>query len=340
MTPDITTDYLGLTLRSPIVASAGPLTSRTDSLRALEDAGIAAVVLPSLFEEQIVHDQVSLLYLAGLGGGSSPEATSYFPDLGDMETVTERYLRHLENAKAAVDVPVIASLNGVTPGGWSRYATLLESAGADAIELNLYVVAADPDVPGSEIEDDEVALVASIVDTVSVPVAVKIGPYYSSVAHMATRLQAAGARGLVMFNRFYQPELSIDTRRVAPALELSTSSDLRLPLRWIGLLHGRVGVSLAASSGVHSGADVVRAVLAGADIAMTTSAVLRHGPGHVATMEHELVAWLTENEITSLATVRGSASQRHVGDPAAFERANYLHGLVDFAAGFRAAGPP
>lgn len=332
---DLSTTYLGLQLRSPLVASSGPLTSRIESLRALEQAGIAAVVLPSLFEEQCEHEDMQADRLADLGSFSNPEATSYFPDLADYESVADRYLRHIEEAKKALSIPVIASLNGQSPGGWVRYARLLESAGADALELNIYGVAADLDVTGSEVEDDEVELVAIVGASISIPLSVKIGPYYSALGHQATRIIEAGADGLVLFNRFYQPDIDPWTRQVAPALVLSSSAELRLPLRWTAILAGRVEASLAVTTGVHTGADAARCLLAGADVAMMTSALLVNGPEHVAAVERELVAWAQESDFESVAQIRGSVSQRHVADPRAFERANYMTALIGFASSFR-----
>src|SRR5665648_1082771 len=249
---DLSTTYLGLRLRSPLVASSGPLTARIDSLRALEQAGISAVVLPSLFEEQVEYEDMQADRLGDLYTDSNPEATGYFPDLADYESA-DRYLRHVEEAKKALSIPVVASLNGVTPGGWVRYARLLELAGADALELNLYGVAADIDVTGREVEDDQVELVALVAASLSIPLAVKIGPYYSALGHQAARFIEAGASGLVLFNRFYQPDIDPWTRKVASALELSSSSELRLPLRWTAILSGRVDASLAVTTGVHTG---------------------------------------------------------------------------------------
>ena len=332
---DLSTTYLGLQLRSPLVASSGPLTARIDTLRALEQAGIAAVVLPSLFEEQVDHEDMQADRLADLGSFSNPEATSYFPDLVDYESVADRYIRHVEEAKEVLSIPVIASLNGVTPGGWVRYARLLERAGADAIELNLYGVAADMDVSGRTVEDDQVELVALVNASLSIPLAVKIGPYYSALAHQAARFTDAGADGLVLFNRFYQPDIDPKTREVVPALTLSSSAELRLPLRWTAILSGRVEASLAVTTGVHTGADVARCLLAGADVAMMTSALVANGPEHVATVESQLVAWAEESGFESVAQLRGSVSQRHVADPSAFERANYMAALTGFTSSFR-----
>ena len=332
---DLSTTYLGLQLRSPLVASSGPLTAKIDSLRALEQAGIAAVVLPSLFEEQVEHEERQADRLGDLGTDSNPEATGYFPDMADYESVADRYLRHVEGAKDALRIPVIASLNGVTPGGWVRYARLLETAGADALELNLYGVAADMDVTGSKIEDDQVELVALVKASLAIPLSVKIGPYYSALGHVASRLTQAGADGLVLFNRFYQPDIDPKTRKVTPSLVLSSSAELRLPLRWAAILSGRVEASLAVTTGVHTGADVARCLLAGADVAMMTSALVENGPEHVATVERELVGWALDSGFESVAQLRGSVSQRNVGDPTAFERANYMAALIGFTSSFR-----
>jgi dihydroorotate dehydrogenase (fumarate) len=332
---DLSTTYLGLPLRSPLVASSGPLTSRIDSLCDLEQAGIAAVVLPSLFEEQVEHDDLQADRLGDLYENSSPEATSYFPDLADLESVANRYLRHVEEAKKALSVPVIASLNGVTPGGWVKYARLLELAGADALELNLYGVAADMAVTGRQVEDDQLELVALVKASLSIPLAVKIGSHYSALAHHAARVIDAGADGLVLFNRFYQPDIDPQTRKVAPALELSSSRELRLPLRWTAILSGRLEASLAVTTGVHTGADVARCLLAGADVAMMTSALLLNGAGHVATVERDLRTWAAESGFQSVSQLKGSVSQRHVADPSAFERANYMTALIGFASTFR-----
>ena len=331
---DLSTTYLGLQLRSPLVASSGPLTARIDSLRALEQAGVAAVVLPSLFEEQIEHEDVQAARLGDLGSDSNPEATSYFPDLADYESVADRYLRHVEQAKKALSIPVVASLNGETAGGWVRYARLLELAGADALELNLYGIAADLDVTGREVEEDQVELVALVKASLSIPLAVKIGPHYSALGNQAARIVDAGADGLVLFNRFYQPDIDPKTRKVAPTLELSSSAELRLPLRWTAILSGRVEASLAVTTGVHTGADVARCLLAGADVAMMTSALLVNGPGHVAAVERELVAWAAESGFDSVAQLKGSVSQRNVADPSAFERANYMSTLIGFTNSF------
>lgn len=331
---DLSTRYLGLDLRSPLVASSGPLTGTIDGLTALAEAGIGAVVLPSLFEETVVADELALSRLFDSEWGSNPEADSWFPDLHEAETVTQRHLRHVEEAKEAIDVPVVASLNGVSRGGWERYAKQLQDAGADAIELNLYRVAADPDTSGSEVEREQLDLVSAVRSAVTVPLAVKVGPYYSSFSHLAHQFVDAGADALVLFNRFYQPDVSPQTREVVPALELSTSSEGRLPLRWIGLLHGRIRADLAHTTGIHTGLDAARALLAGADVAMMTSALLLYGAEHVAAVESQLTAWASEHGYTSVRQLRGSASQARVADPEGFERANYVSGLTSFASTF------
>jgi dihydroorotate dehydrogenase (fumarate) len=334
---DLSTTYLGLRLRSPLVASAGPLTGRVASLQALEGAGIAAVVLPSLFEEQIVHDELQTAGLFDAEGGGNPEADSYFPVLGGFETLADRYLRHVEEARAALSVPVIGSLNGMTPGGWTRYARRIADAGADALELNLYRVAADPDVSAAEVEAEQIELVAAVADSVSIPLAVKLGPAYTALASHAQGLAAAGADGLVLFNRFYQPDIDPLHRQVTSALELSTSTELRLPLRWTGLLYDRVDADFAISTGVHTGLDAARCLLAGAQVAMMTSALLQQGPAHVSEVERELVSWAETFEVDAIGELRGSVTQRTVRHPEVFERANYIETLIDYADSFHSA---
>lgn len=329
---DLTTSYLGLTLRSPLVASCSPLTGEIESLRRMEEAGIGAVVLPSLYEEEIVAAELEIDRVLDTGAESYPEALNYFPDLQDYDVGPEGHLRLVEDAKAKLSVPVIASVNATSPGGWTGYARQLEDAGADAIELNVYRVAADPQRSGAEVEQDYIDIVTEVRASLRVPLAVKIGPFFSSMAHMAYRVVAAGADGLVLFNRFYQPDLNLETLMVEPRVELSDSRDLRLPLRWIAILHGQLRASLAATSGVHTSADVAKVLLVGADVAMMTAALLRNGPGHVAVLERELLAWMTEREYDSVAQLRGSASQRGAENPSAFERSQYIKALTTYAA--------
>ena len=327
--PVLDTTYLGLALRSPIVASAGPLTGDPDTAAHLADAGAGALVLPSLFEEEIIHEQVELTSVLEAGTEHFPEAIDYFPAIPDFPTAVDRYLTNLEAIKARVAVPVIASLNATSPGGWGRYARLLADAGADAIELNVYRVAADPRRSAAEVEHDDLTLVADVKTAVQIPVAVKLSPFYSSMANFAVGAVHAGADGLVLFNRFYQPDLDVDTLEITPRLELSSRWELRLPLRWIAILHPvlRGQASLAATSGVETGADVAKALLVGADVAMTTSAVLRHGPEHMRVIEDDLVAWMRHNEYESVAQLRGSVSVATADNPSAFERANYVQML-------------
>jgi dihydroorotate dehydrogenase (fumarate) len=331
---DLDTRYLGLALRSPIVASAGPHTGTVEGIRRLADAGVGAVVLPSLFEEQIVHESLELDRLFSLNEGFAEGAASF---LEAGPSIVETYVARLEEAKQAVDVPVIASLNGVTTGGWLRYAHLLETSGADAIELNMYSVAAEPALAAGDIEHQQIELVHTLCEKVDVPVAVKISPYYTSLGHFVVALEQAGAAGVVLFNRFLLPDLDLETLDVVPHLVLSTPEETRLPLRWIGILREELQFSLAASSGVHEGEDVARLLLAGADVVMTTSAVLRHGAERVAVMEDELRTWMEANDYASLDEVRGAARREASIDPTAFERANYVGNLTTYTSRYLAS---
>jgi dihydroorotate dehydrogenase (fumarate) len=333
---DLSTRYLGLDLRTPLVASAGPLTGEFEGLLRLEKAGASAVVLPSLFEEQITHESLDLHSLLESYAESFPEALTYFPELDDYNTGPRTYLEYLEAAKQALSIPVIASLNGSSPGGWIRYAKLMQEAGADALELNVYFVAADPAMTSELVEQRYLDLVASVREAVSIPLAVKVGPFFSAMANMAMCLVGAGANGLVLFNRFYQPDFDLDSLEVVPHLVLSTSHELRLPLRWIAILYGKVNASLAATTGVHTSEDVVKLLLAGADVAMMTSALLRNGPEHVAKVEEGLRVWMEDNDCNSITELRGSMSQQAVPDPAAFERANYMKTLTSYSGTFLA----
>ena len=329
MSVDLRTRYLGLDLRSPIVASASPLTGETDTAKLIEDAGAAAIVLPSLFEEEIVNEELELARSLEQGADQFAEGLDYFPSIQSFAGTAERYLTRLERIKSAASVPVIASLNATTSGGWVRYARLMQDAGADALELNLYRVAADPGRTAMEMEVADVELIEAVRGSVSIPLAVKLSPFYTAFAGFAARAVAAGADGLVLFNRFYQPDLDLDTLDVVARVDLSRPSELRLPMRWIAILRPQLpaGVSLAATSGVHSGTDVLKALMVGADVAMMTSAILRHGPRHVRTVEEELRVWMVEREYESVSQLRGSANHATAGDPAAFERANYFQTL-------------
>jgi dihydroorotate dehydrogenase (fumarate) len=336
--PDLRTHYLGLELRSPIVASPGPITADVDRLVAAVDAGVGAVVLPSLFEEQIEHETAEIDRLFSVNADSFGEALSYFPEVDGYETAVDLYLRLIEEAKRRVDVPVVASFNGIHQGAWVRYVSLLEDAGADAIELNLYSVAADPAVAATAIESEQVALVSDVVAHLHVPVAVKVSPFYTSFGSFALALQDAGAAGLVVFNRFYLPDLDPETLELEPRLSLSTSEELRLPLRWIGILREHLTMSIAATTGIHTGVDAAKVILAGADVAMTTSALLRYGPAHAATIEEGLVAWMADHEYDSIAEMRGAVRREATADPVMYERANYIGNLATFTS--QALGGP
>jgi len=332
MTVDISTSYLGLELTNPLVPSASPLTGKLETLRQLEEAGAGAVVLPSLFEEQIEHDSWAVHDLYEYGSAISPEAFGgYVPEMESYNTGPDHYLELLEKAKDKLSIPVIASLNGMSPGGWTKYAKYMEEAGADALELNVYRVATEIDITGSEIEQNYADLVADVKESIRIPLAVKISPYFSSLASMARRLTEAGADGLVLFNRFYQPDINLDELKVKPDVVLSSPVNLRLPLRWTAILRGRVNCSIAASSGVHTGEDVVKLILAGADVTQMASALLKYGPSHLATVLFEMESWFSEREYTSIEQGKGSLSQVHSSDPEAFERTNYMRSLVSYS---------
>lgn len=327
---DLTTRYLGLPLRSPVVASASPVSMTLDGVRACADHGAGAVVLYSLFEEEVRAREVADLLLTEAHEHSFGEAQGYFPEAPTVSFGGARpYLRHLERSAAAVDVPVIASLNGSSPGGWTSIATSMESAGAAAIELNIYAVPGDLTVDGRVVEDRHLEILAAVKAAVSVPVAVKLSPFFSAPGAMALALDAAGADGLVLFNRFLQPDVDVETQRVRPGATLSVPAEARLPRTWIALLHRRVRASLAATTGVESGDDVVAYLLAGADVVMTASALLRHGPAHVGTLVDQLAAWLDRKEYASAAAARGVLAVGADVDATAFERAGYVRALRD-----------
>jgi dihydroorotate dehydrogenase (fumarate) len=334
MSIDLRTRYLGLDLRNPIVASASPLTATLDSARRLEDAGVSAIVLPSLFEEQIEHEEMAAHELMLHGAELSPEAHGFFPEPPPGGTAIDKHLKLIADAKKALSVPVIASLNGYTTGGWVRYAKQFEEAGADAIELNVYFLATDPADSSASVEQRYVDLVASVREMTKVPVAVKVAPYFSAFAHMAKRLVASGASGLVLFNRFVQPDIVLEDLEVAPHLELSTSEELKLALRWIAILHGHVDASMAATGGAHTAEDVLKLLLAGADCVMIASSLLMHGPAHVGRLLAGVEGWMTEREYESVSQLRGSMSQRSCPDPEAFERSNYMKALKSYTSRF------
>ncbi|NMB67574.1 MAG: dihydroorotate dehydrogenase-like protein [Chloroflexi bacterium] len=327
---DLSTTYLGLQLKNPIVASASPLSKKVDSVKRLEDAGAAAVVMYSLFEEQIVHESYALDHFLNSGTESFAEALTYFPDLEKYNVGPVEYLDLIAKLKQTVSMPVIASLNGVTTGGWVEHAKNMEEAGADALELNIYNVPTDIAVSGTDLEQSYIDLVTDIRRQIHIPLAVKLSPFFTSPANMAARLAKAGANGLVLFNRFYQPDLDIETLEVLPMLHLSTSEALLLPLRWTAILYGRVNADLALTSGVHTGQDAVKAVMAGASVAMLASELIARGAGRVTEILAEMNAWMQEFEYVSVTQMRGSMSQQSVADPAAFERANYMKALTSF----------
>ena len=327
---DLTTRYMGLTLKHPVVPSASPLSKNLDSIRALEDSGASAVVMYSLFEEQINEESQILDHYLTYGAESHAEAVSYFPDMAHYNVGPDAYLELVRAAKTAISVPVIASLNGVSKGGWTSFARQIQSAGADALELNVYYIPTDPDLTGAEVERMYVDVLKEVKAAVTIPVAIKLGPYFSSTANMARQFSAAGADALVLFNRFYQPDFDLEALEVVPHLALSTSDELKVPLRWAAILSGRVPVDLAITSGVHTPADVLKAVMAGASVVQVASELLHHGSGRIAELVEGVRAWGEEREYESIAQMCGSMSQRNVAEPAAFERANYMKVLASW----------
>jgi len=328
--PDLTTTYLGLQLKNPLVASASPLSKKVDLVRRLEEAGAAAVVLYSLFEEQITHESRALDHYLTHGTESYAEALSYFPDLGQYNLEPDTYLEHVRQVKRAVDIPVIGSLNGISPGGWVEYARKIEQAGADALELNIYYLPTDVFVGSTELEEVYITLLRDVRLQVHIPIAVKLSPFFTALPYLARRFAEAGADGLVLFNRFYQPDFNLETLEVVPNLTLSSSQDLRLPLRWIAILYGRIEADFALTSGVHTAEDVLKAMMAGANVAMLTSELLARGIWRLQDILNDLEIWMDAHEYESIAQMRGSMSQRAVAEPAAFERANYMIALNSF----------
>jgi len=327
---DIASTYLGLSLKNPLVASASPLSRTLDGMKRLEDAGVSAIVMYSLFEEQIVHEAGELDHYLQYGTESFAEALSYFPEAEEYNLGPDEYIEHLRKAKEALDIPIIGSLNGISTGGWISYAQKIAEAGADALELNVYYIPTDPLLSAEKVEQRYLDVLEAVKRAVTIPVAIKLGPFFSSLSNVARRLDAAGADALVLFNRFYQPDIDLENLEVTPNVILSTSQALRLPLRWIAILHGRVKASLAATGGIHTAEDVLKILMAGADVAMLCSALLKHGPGHIATVLEEMVRWMTEKEYESVTQMKGSMSHRSVADPAAFERANYMKALNSY----------
>lgn len=327
---DLSTTYLGLNLKNPLVASASPLSKKVDRAKKLEEAGISAIVMYSLFEEQIIHESLEQDHYMNRGSESFAEALSYLPDGGMYGISPEKYLNQVAGLKKALKIPIIGSLNGVSKGGWTSYAKKIEEAGADALELNMYFIATDENMTSNDIEDMQVELVAEVKSAIKIPLAVKISPFVTSVPNFVKRLVDAGADGLVLFNRFYQPDFDLDELEIVHSLDLSTSADLRLPLRWISILHGKVNADLALTSGIHTHKDVLKAMMAGAKVAMTASNLLHNGEQAIGPLLSDLEAWMKEREYESIQQMQGSMSQKSVKEPAAFERANYMKVLGSF----------
>ncbi len=333
---DLRTTYLGLELKNPLVASPSPLSRELGNIRRMEDSGVAAIVLHSLFEEEINQESHALDRYLSDGTESYAEALTYFPEAPTYRAIgPDAYLEHIFRAKQAVNIPIIGSLNGVSTGGWIRYAKEIEGAGADALELNIYYVPTRIDLPGTEVEQIYLDLVRDIKASVHIPIAVKLSPYFSATANMMHRLSEAGADGLVLFNRFYQPDLDLENLEVVPNLVLSRSEEIRLPLRWIAILYGHISADMALTTGVHSAQDALKAVAAGANVAMMTSEILRNGIGRFGEVVKEMALWLEEREYRSIQELHGSLSQINVAAPAAFERANYIQIVRSYTPSFR-----
>ena len=329
---DLSTTYLGLKLKNPLVASPSPFSEKVDHVRKMEDAGLSAVVMYSLFEEQIIHESLELDHYLSQGTESYAEAVSYLPTSGKYSLTPDKYIDHLNAVKEAVSIPVIGSLNGVSSGGWIEWAKRIQDAGADALELNIYFLPNDPKLSGSELEETYSTLVRDVKSSLSIPVAVKLSPFFTVIPNIFTRLVDAGADGLVLFNRFYQPDFDLEALEVVPNLVLSNSNDLRLPLRWIAMLYGKVQADLALTSGVHTAEDVLKGVMAGASVTMTTSALLKYGINRAADILEGVKTWMEEKEYESITQMKGSMCQQAVAEPAAFERANYMKVLSSFKA--------
>ena len=327
---DLSTTYLGLKLKNPLVASASPLSKKLDSAKKLEEAGISAIVMYSLFEEQIIHESLELDHYLTRGTDSFAEAMSYLPNNGTYSIGPEKYLSQVTSLKKNLSIPVIGSLNGVSKGGWTRSAKQIQDAGADALELNLYYIPTDTNLTAQELENAQVELVAEVKSVISIPLAVKLSPYITALPNFARRIVEAGANGLVLFNRFYQPDFDLNELEIVHNLDLSTSADLRLPLRWISILHGKVNADFALTSGVHTASDVLNSMMSGAKVAMMASNLLHNGEKVIPSMLSELEAWMKEREYVSIEQMQGSMSQKSVKEPAAFERANYMKVLTSF----------
>ena len=327
---DLTTTYLGLSLKNPLVASSSPFSQKVETARQIEEAGVSAIVMYSLFEEQIIHESLKLHQDLIRGSESFAEALTYLPDHGQYSIGPETYVDNLRKMKKALSIPVIGSLNGVSTGGWIDYAAKIEDAGADALELNLYYLATDPNLTSAELEDTYVTLVRDVRQRVTIPIAVKLSPFYTALPNFARRLVDAGANGLVLFNRFYQPDFDLEELEVVPNLVLSNSHEMRLPLRWIAILYGRIQADFALTSGVHTGSDMLKAIMAGASTTNVASAFLQQGAHQASQMLKEMETWMEEHEYVSVQQMKGSMSQQAVAEPASFERANYMKVLSSY----------
>jgi dihydroorotate dehydrogenase (fumarate) len=327
---DLTTTYMDLQLKNPVVPSSSPLSADLDTIKRMEDAGAAAITLHSLFEEQIEFEAEAMAHFLEQGKDSFAEALSYFPAFHEYRREPDDYVNHIRKAKEAVDIPIIPSLNGISPGGWTRYASRFEEAGADAVELNVYFIPTNPHLMSFDVEDLYVKLLKIVKQHVNIPVAVKLSPYFSALPHMADMLDAEGADALVLFNRFYQPDIDIEELVVTPNLQLSSPVEMRLPMRWIAILYGRVDASMALTSGIHSPEDVIKAVMVGADVANVCSVLLKEGVDTISTLVQGVTAWMDEHEYESIEQMKGSMSHRSVPEPAAFERANYMKVLNSY----------
>ncbi len=327
---DLKTKYLGIELKNPVVPSASPLSRSLDSMKRLEDAGASAIVMYSLFEEEVAHESAELDHYLHYGTESYAESLTYFPRAEEYNLEPDAYIELLRKAKESLSIPVIPSLNGITPGGWIKYARHFEEAGADAMELNVYYIPTDPRLTSHDVEARYLNVLSAVRDSVGIPIAVKLSPYFSSLSHFAEGLIGAGANGLVMFNRFYQPDIDINNLEVVPGVTMSDSSAIKLPMRWIAIFYGRLKASLAATSGVHTAEDILKLVMAGADVTMMCSALLQHGPAHIQKVLADVTKWMEDHEYESIEQMKGSMSQKSVADPAAFERANYVKALNRF----------
>jgi len=329
---NLTTNYLGFKLRTPLVPSASPLSEKIDNIKRMEDAGASAIVFHSLFEEQVRRDHHDLQFYLDQGTENYPESLTFFPDHADFKVGPEAYLEHLAQAKTAVHIPIIGSLNGATFGGWMKYAQEIEQAGADALELNIYQVPNDADRAADDIENEYLTIIASIKAQLNIPVAVKVSPFFTNFAHFARRVDRSGANALVLFNRFYQPDIELETLEISPNILLSTPMAMRLPMRWIAMLYGRIGANLAATSGIHRATDALKMLMAGADVTMLCSVLFRRGIKQIKVLEEEMRQWMEEHEYESVEQLKGSMSQKNCPDPSLFERAQYMRALATYPA--------